>query len=210
MSEVIVVNAVSPESHLLERAVRALRRGDLVAYPTDTLYGLAADPSNHGAIARLFQAKGRPVGRAIALIAADLAQVDAITGGLTGTARRLAERWWPGPLTLVVRSTRKLAPGVCGAGASIAIRIPAHAIARALADRLGEAITSTSANRTDAPAPSSAPDLSALVVAEVAVVVDGGPTAGGPASTIVDLTGPRPALRRAGPVSWSRVLESLE
>lgn len=210
MSESLIVNPESPEAHLLDRACAALRRGDVVAYPTDTLYGLAADPSNPEAVVRLARVKMRPSDRAIPLIAADVGQVEALTGPLSGAAARLAERWWPGPLTLVLPCVRELAPGVCGPANSVAIRVPAHPIARALAARFGVALTSTSANRSGEPAPMRATEISPAVVAEVVIVVDGGRTAGGDPSTIVDPTGPRVALLRAGAIPWGRVLESLD
>ena len=199
-----------PAPRLIEPAVACLRAGGVVAYATDTLYGLGVDPSNARAVEQLYRIKGRAVDQAIPLIAASLAQVEASAGTLAPLARRLAERCWPGPLTLVVPAWPGLADGVHGGTKTVAVRVPAHAVARALAAGLGGPITSTSANRSGEP-PTALPDVVAKTLgALIDTLIDTGPAPGGPPSTIVDVTGDAPVLLRAGAVPWDRVLECLQ
>lgn len=204
----LTINPASPDLASLEPAFESLKRGGVLAYPTDTLYGLGADPRNPEAIARVFQIKGRREQQSIPLIAATLEQAHAV-GRFNSTAERLAQRFWPGPLTLVLQQSVSLANGV-GQRGTIAVRVPDHPIARALAAGLGFAITSTSANRTGAPPCTTVGELVSAVGAELTIVVDGGPTRGGLPSTIVDVSAGVPSLVRAGAVPWDRVLESLK
>ncbi len=188
-------------------AAGALRRGLVVAYPTDTLYGLAVDPASADAVTRLFALKGRALDKAIPLIAADLDQVRAWTT-MTPLAERLAAAFWPGPLTLVVASSERLDARVRGESGTVAIRVPDQAIARQLAAAVGRPLTSTSANPSGVPATAD-PDEVARALPAVDVLIDGGMAAGGAPSTIVDATGTTPVLLRAGAIAWNRVLESL-
>ena len=200
--------AISDDAHAaVQLAVDALRRGQVVAYPTDTLYGLAVNPANGDAVSRLFALKGRPLDKAIPLIAADLDQVRDWTT-MTPLAERLAASFWPGPLTLVVATRRVVDPRVLGDGGTVAIRVPDQGVARTLAAAAGCPITSTSANASGQP-PTPNPDGVARTLPAVDVLVDDGVTTGGVASTIVDATGTQPILVRAGAIAWERVLESL-
>lgn len=193
----------------LAPALEALRAGKVIAYPTDTLYGLGADPRLASAVERIFRIKARSEGQPLPLVAADLAQAESVAR-VTPPASRLAARFWPGPLTLVLHATTRLAPGVAAPDATIAIRVPDHAVARALARGLGHPITATSANKSGAPPTSDATIVLTTLAEDIALIVDAGPAPGGPPSTIVDLTGDAPRLVRAGAVAWNRVLESLE
>jgi L-threonylcarbamoyladenylate synthase len=209
MPTVLTVDPRSPDPDLVARAAAALRLGGIVAYPTDTLYGLAVDPRDPAAVAALFEAKGRPSGQALPLVAADLEQAR-LAAALTPLALRLARTFWPGPLTLVVPAAAPLAPGVTAADGTVAIRVPAHDVARALARAAGWPVTATSANRSGEPPASTVEAVLAAVGAHLALVLDAGPAPGGPPSTIVDARGETPTLVRAGAVPWSRVLESLQ
>ena len=206
---VVPIDAGHPDPLALAPAVQALNAGGVVAFPTDTLYGLATDPRNAEAVERLFELKGRAADVAVPLIAADAAQVDLTVREWTPLAHRLADRFWPGPLSLVLDAAPSLDAGVLGGGATVAIRVPAHPVARLLAAGLGHPITATSANRSgDTPAA----DALALVAAlgdGVALVLDAGPCVAGPPSTIADVRGERPRLLREGAIPWDRVLESL-
>ena len=210
MVERVQVNPTAPEPHLVGLAVAAIRSGGLVAYPTDTLYGLGADPMNPEAVSRLRRVKGGTDRQGIPLIAADLEQVLACTVDTSGRVRRLADRWWPGPLTLVVHATVAFADGVRAHDGSVAIRVPAHDVARSIAEGVGGPITSTSANRSGELAPMDASAIVAELVSTLAMVVDAGATAGGQPSTIVDVRGLELRLVRPGRVPWNRVLESAE
>jgi L-threonylcarbamoyladenylate synthase len=153
--------------------------------------------------------KGRGRTAAIPLIAASAAQaLDAAELG--PAALRLAGAFWPGPLSIVVPARSCLAGAILGGGTTVAIRVPAHAVARTLADLHGFAITATSANRSGARPASSADEVRAALEPHVDVLVDGGATPGGLPSTIVELTDAGPVERRAGAIAWDRVLESLQ
>lgn len=201
------IDAGQPDPILLERAAAVLRAGGVVAYPTDTLYGLAADPGSQAAIAQLYRIKGRQVDSPVPLIAAGIEQIEACAGGLAPPGRALARRFWPGPLTIVIRAWDGLDGAVHAGTGTVAIRVPAHAIARGLAAAFGGPITSTSANRSGAPAAMIPDEVRRALGGELDALIDGGPSPGGAPSTIVDVTGAVPRLVRAGAVPWDRVLE---
>ncbi len=206
----MVVDPIGPQARQLMEAARVLGAGGVVAYPTDTLYGLAVDPRSADAVEKLYRIKGRPVDRAVPLIAADGGQLDACGVTLRPLAAALAEAFWPGPLTLVLPAWPGLAVGVHGGLGTVAVRVPAHAIARGLAAALGYPITSTSANPSGAEPPASAEAVVAGLGSAIDLLIDGGATVGGPPSTIVDMTTDRPRLLRAGAIAWDRVLEFLQ
>lgn len=186
-----------------------LRRGGIVALPTDTFYGLAVDPASAAAVRALFDLKGRDAGAALPLIAASIEQVEAFCGPLAGTTRRLAEAFWPGPLSLVWAAPAAVAPEVHAGLGTVAIRVPAHALARALAAAFGRPVTATSANPSGAPPARTVADLGAIARDPRVLVIDGGPAPGGAPSTIVDARQDPPALVRAGEIAWERVLGSI-
>ena len=205
---VLVVDRDAPDPGALRIAARILNAGGVVAYPTDTLYGLAADPRDPVAIDRLVDAKRRPAGLALPLVAADRAQAERAAAGLTPLARRLMDAFWPGPLAIVVDAAEGLDSRVVGAGGTIAVRVPANSVARALARVLHYPITATSANRSGSPAPATAAAARAAFGPDIDAVIDAGPTPGGSPSTIVDVRGTAPRLVREGAVAWDRVLQS--
>jgi L-threonylcarbamoyladenylate synthase len=192
----------------LDPAVSVLRDGGVVAYPTDTLYGLAADPRNAAAVARVFAIKGRRESSALTLIAADLAQASA-AAVLTPRASALARNVWPGPLTIVATARTGLAPAALAGGTTVGVRVPRNGVARELARRFGFCVTATSANRSGEP-PTADPDVVLRGLRAIDLLVDGGAAPGGPPSTIVDATTDVLRLIRDGAVSWNRVLESRQ
>lgn len=179
--------------------------GGIVAYPTDTFYGLAVDPASAEAVQALFDAKGREASMAMPLIAASAAQVETIAE-LDAASRRLADAFWPGPLSLVLTARPVIAPAVHAGRGTVAVRVPAHRVAQVLAEGCGRAITATSANRSGQPPVAVAADLDAIARDPRVLVVDGGTTPGGRPSTIVDARGV-PQLVREGAIPWSRVLD---
>ncbi len=203
------IDPLAPAPAAVEQAVRVLRGGGLVAYPTDTLYGLGADPRRAEAVERLFRAKGRAAEKAVPLIAGDLRQVERQVGVLTRLARRLARRFWPGPLTLVIEAAPTLDSRLLAQGDTVAVRVPDLPLARALPQALGGPLTATSANRAGATPPTTAAATVTALASAVALVLDGGPTTAAEPSTIVDARGASPVLLRPGVVAWDRVLESL-
>lgn len=204
------VEAGRPDRRALVGAAALVRGGGVVAYPTDTLYGLAADPGNAAAMAQLYRIKGRPVELAIPLIASGVPQIEAAGGVLGPLARRLAASFWPGPLTIVLPAWPGLDARVHAGLGTVAVRVPDHAAARMLADACGWPITSTSANVSGEPATRFPGDVRTSLGASLDGLLDAGPSPGGAPSTIVDLTGEAPRLVRAGAVPWDRVLESLQ
>jgi L-threonylcarbamoyladenylate synthase len=206
--EWLSVDGTDPARESLVRAGDVLRAGGVLIYPTDTLYGLAADPRNASAVERVLGVKGRPEGQALPLIAASAEQAT-LAARLSGTAWRLAERFWPGPLTLVADACPGLAHGVAGRDGSVALRVADHAVARGIAEALGFPIVSTSANRSGGQPWRSAREAAADLGGDVDLVVDGGPTPGGAPSTIVDARLDPPRLVRAGAVPFELVLEVL-
>jgi L-threonylcarbamoyladenylate synthase len=208
MPVILRVDPADPDPAVIREAGELVREGLVVAYPTDTLYGLAVDPRNGGAVRRLYELKGRPEASALTLIAADAAQARA-AGDMTADAERLAARWWPGPLTIVVRARAILAPEMLGGGGTVGIRIADHAVATALARDAGFCVTATSANLAGATAASSAAGVAAALP-DVDAILDAGPSRGGAPSTIVDASARVTALIREGAVPWERVLRSLQ
>jgi L-threonylcarbamoyladenylate synthase len=201
----IVVDAANLHERDLDEVVRAIHRGGVVAMPTDTLYGLAVDPFRAEAVDRILAVKGRAAHRALPLIAADIEQVSTRIGSLTPLAARLAARFWPGPLTLLVAAPDTLAPGVSDERGFVGVRVPAHAVSCMLCRACGSPLTATSANLSGA-APSAVPDEVARTLGDrIDVLVDAGVTPGGLASTIVDATGETPLLLRAGAISWDEI-----
>ena len=197
-------------------ATRVLGAGGLVAVPTDTVYGIAVALRTPGGIERLFAAKDRPPDKAIALLLADAAQASEI-GVIDGAAAALADAFWPGGLTLVVtrRTDRPLPAALTGGelapGAipTVGLRVPAHDAPRELARALGP-LPTTSANRSGEPEARDADEIERLLGSHLDLILDGGPARGGPASTVVDCTGPRPVIRREGAVASDAIARCLD
>ena len=195
----------APQRDAIEEAAKWILAGRVVAIPTDTLYGLAVDPFNAVAVEALFVAKARPAERAVPLIASDLGQVVAVLGPLSPIAARLADRAWPGPVTLLVPAPHGLAPAISGGTGAVGVRVPNHGVARAIARAAGRPITATSANLSGEPATDDPDRVEAALGDRIEMLVDVGRTAGGPPSTIVDVTGAEPRLVRAGAVPWEEI-----
>jgi L-threonylcarbamoyladenylate synthase len=201
----IVVDPLHPDPDAIAHAAMLLKTGGVVAIPTDTLYGLAADPWSAAAVSRIFAIKRRQDDRALPLVAADVNQVTRWIGVLNVTARRLADRFWPGPLTLVMQAPKAMATEVTAGGATIGIRVPAHAVTRALCSAFERPVTATSANISGDPATDNPDDVAARLSIGLDLLLDSGTTPGGPASTIVDVTDADVRLIRAGAVAWEDV-----
>jgi len=201
----VVVDRDAPQRDAIDEAAKWIRAGYVVAIPTDTLYGLAADPFSAAAVARVFDVKGRAADRALPLIAADVAQIASRLGRLSEMATRLADRFWPGPLTLLMPAARQLAREVSGETGTVGVRVPADAIARAVCAACGHPVTATSANLSGAPAAATADDVEDALGDRIEFMLDAGPTPGGAPSTIVDVTAGEPRLVRAGAIAWEEI-----
>jgi L-threonylcarbamoyladenylate synthase len=206
----VFVNPESPHRDAVQEAAARIRRGGIVALPTDTLYALAADPFSRDAVARVFEAKNRPAERALPLIAGDAAQIAASLGPLPPAGERLASRFWPGPLTLLIAAPPTLAPDVSGGTGRVGVRVPADVVARAVCRAVGYPVTATSANISGQPATANPDEVERMMGARIELLIDGGPTRGGAASTIVDVTEPAPRLVRAGAISWEDIRTCLD
>ena len=193
---------------VFDEAVGAILRGEIVAYPTDTLYGLAVDPRRTDAVTRLGELKAGTGRTGLPLVAASLAQVESALGPLPSLGRRLAGVFWPGPLTIVYLPTVSLPAGVAAADGSVAVRVPASELARRLALAIGFPITATSANPPGVAPASTGAEVARLVGPAVSVILEQPGLLEGAPSTIVDTRGPVPVLVRAGVVPWDRVLQS--
>jgi L-threonylcarbamoyladenylate synthase len=205
----VVMDPAAPDAAGIASAIAVLREGGVVAYPTDTLYGLAVDPRHDDAVRRLFDVKARDRGSAVALVAADVAQAQQ-AGTFGASELALARAFWPGPLTIVVPASPALSTWLSGGLGTIGVRVPAHAVARAMAAAFRWCLTATSANVSGEPAAMTADEVAAALGSRIDVLVDAGPAPGGPPSTIVEFTEGRPVLRRTGAIAWDRVLESLQ
>lgn len=191
------------------RAVELLRAGGIVAIPTETVYGLAADVANAAAIARIYAIKGRPADHPLIVHVHDLDALDGYVAEITPALRILADRFWPGPLTVVVARGARTPLSVTGGQATVAVRVPDHAVTRAILAAFGGAIAAPSANRFGRISPTRAEHVRADLGAEVDLIVDGGSAQVGIESTIVDLTGAVPAVLRAGAITPSQLGDAL-
>jgi L-threonylcarbamoyladenylate synthase len=192
---------------VIERAVDLLHRGELVCFPTDTVYGIGAHAFQPQAIERLFTIKRRPSHLPIPLLLADVAALEVVCADIPPIAWQLAARFWPGGLSLVLRRLAQVPDLVTAGGATVAVRVPDHAWIRELCGRLGAPLAATSANLHGQPPPVTAGDVADAFVGQVPLIVDGGVCRGGVASTVLDLTVTPPAILRAGPIGVQQLME---
>jgi L-threonylcarbamoyladenylate synthase len=191
----------SPIRQRVREGIRILKRGGLVAFPTDTVYGLGAAITIQSAVARVYQVKQRPPNMALPLLLSDISQIDEVAGPLTPMARRLITAFLPGALTLVLCKTKTVPDFVTAGQSTVAIRVPAHPVPVALARGLGAPIVGTSANMSGQPSPLTAEEVRAQLGDKIDLVIDGGPSWGNKESTIVDVTGETPVVLREGAIS---------
>lgn len=209
VAEILKVSPESPEPQHIERAAELLRRGEVVAIPTDTLYGLAADPFNLSALARIYQIKGRPERRALPILIASIDQTEELVGDLPDTFFRLAQRFWPGPLTLVVDASRRVPLKVTGNTGRVALRIPKANVPCALINALGMPVTGTSANLSGFSVCLEAEQVVKQMGDRLPLVLDGGESKARLASTVVDLRGEEWRILREGPIGELEIQEAL-
>lgn len=183
----------------IREAGRALRAGELVVFPTETVYGLGAHALDPVAVAKIFEAKGRPRFDPLIVHIADLTQLSAVAQDLTDMAYGLAERFWPGPLTLVLPKHPDIPDLVTAGHPSVAVRVPAHPVAQALLREAGVPVAAPSANRFGGISPTRAEHVMGQL--DVQIILDGGDCAVGVESTIISLLEPQPILLRAGGLS---------
>jgi L-threonylcarbamoyladenylate synthase len=195
---VLEVGAAAAAASVLEQAAGVLRTGGVVGFPTETFYGLGAAAFDPGAVARIFELKGRPPEKPILVLVDSLAMVETLAADIPAAARALMDRHWPGPLTLVLRARPGL-PGELTAGTgTVGVRLSAHPLARGLVRALGQPVTAPSANPSALPPPTTAAAVLEHFAGAIEMVVDGGPTRGGEPSTVLDVTVDPPRLLRPG------------
>jgi L-threonylcarbamoyladenylate synthase len=199
-TRLLTVDPAEPDPAAIARAAEALRAGQLVAFPTETVYGLGADALNPDAVARIFTAKQRPTTDPLIVHAAELSELMPLIHTAPPIVFQLAERFWPGPLTLILPRSERV-PNVVTAGQpTVAVRVPSHPVAQALLRAAGVPIAAPSANRFSRPSPTTADHVLADLAGRVDVVLDGGAATIGLESTILDLSGATPVVLRPGGV----------
>ncbi|HXG02839.1 MAG TPA: L-threonylcarbamoyladenylate synthase [Candidatus Binatia bacterium] len=201
MTRRLSVDLHRPDPAVLARAAEALSGGALVAFPTETFYGLGAAALDAGAVRRVFEVKGRPESRPLLVLVDSEAMVDTVAAEIPARARALMARHWPGPLTLVLRARPTVPAEVHAGTGTIGVRLSPHPVATGLVRALGAPITAPSANITGQPPPTEAGAVVRDFDGKIALVLDAGPTPGGPPSTVLDVTVDPPRLIRAGAVA---------
>lgn len=187
------------EPTAITQAVQAIRQGELVVFPTDTVYGVGVDAFNEAAVAKLYAAKKRPLSKGIPILLADLSDLEKVVAVLPDMARSYIEQYWPGPLTLIMPKSTRL-PANISPNAGIAVRIPDHAAGRAFIRAAGGALATSSANLSGYPPATSATEALEQLDGVAAVILDDGPSPQQVASTIINCLGPVPQIVRQGPL----------
>jgi L-threonylcarbamoyladenylate synthase len=198
---VVRVDPVAPDDRVVREAADVLRRGGLVAFPTETFYGLGAAALNAAAVRRVFEVKGRPSSMPLLVLVDSAARVRQVVIEVSERARALMDRHWPGALTLVFRAAPQLPAELTGGTGTVGVRVPNHRVPRALVSQLGLPVTAPSANPTGGDPPTTADGVLAYFRDVLDLVLDGGPTPGGVPSTVVDVTVDPPRVLRQGAVT---------
>jgi L-threonylcarbamoyladenylate synthase len=199
-TRLLPVDARAPDLATLQEAAVTLARRGLVAFPTETFYGLGAAALDGEAVRRIFAAKRRPESKPVLVLIDSLAMLETLVEEIPNRASALIDRHWPGPLTLVFRARASVPPEITAGTGTVGVRMPAHAVALGLARALGGPVTAPSANMSGAQPLTTAGEVLRVFDGMIELVLDGGATAGGPASTVVDVTVDPPRILRAGAV----------
>lgn len=209
MAEILRVSPDNPEPRPIEFAAELIRRGEVVAIPTDTYYGLAADPFNLAAVDRVYTIKGRPEQRALPILVSSVDQAADLAAYLPETFYRLVEKFWPGPLTLVVEATAKIPLKVTGNSGRVALRQPASKVSYALIAAVGTPVTGTSANLSGFAACSSVDQVQKQLGDRLPLILDGGDTKARLASTVAELRDDEWRVLREGVISEEHIRQAL-
>ena len=208
-TDLVEINPDEPQPEVLERAAAAVRRGKVAAIPTDALYTLVADPFNLGAVAQVFQAKGREPHRSLPILVGDLMMAEELASELSNRFFILARRFWPGPLTIIVPASARVPLKLTGNTGRLALRQSRSKVANQLIAMLNQPLISTSANISGRPTCRSGIDVFGMMDGRVDLVIDGGMCNGAGATTI-DITEPYWRLIRAGAIEEKEIAECLQ
>jgi L-threonylcarbamoyladenylate synthase len=208
-TDLVEINPEEPQAEALERAAAAVRRGKVVAIPTDALYSVVADPFNLRAVTQVFQAKGREPHRSLPLLVRDILMAEELAGELNNRFFVLARRFWPGPLTIIVPASAKVPLKVTGNTGRLAVRQAKSKVAGRLIEMLNEPLIATSANISGHPTCRSGIEVFGMMDGRVDLVLDGG-VCGGTGATTVDITEPYWKLIKTGSIDEKEIAESLQ
>ncbi len=209
MTTILKIDPEKPEPDRIDEAVAILKSSGVIAFPTETFYGMGADARNEAAIEKIFGIKGRDFKNPILVVIGDLRHLDTFAAEIPEAARTLMARFWPGPLTLVFRASPSVSPMLTAGSGMIGVRLTSHPVATELSRRLGGPVTATSANLSGAPECSSADEVISQLEGRLDGIVDGGRTPGGKGSTIVDVTSCPPKLLREGMIPFALIQDTL-
>lgn len=209
MKKVIPIDPDDPNPSVLSDAATLIRKGGVVAIPTDTFYGLAADPFDPKVVSRLFEIKGRESSKPILLLISRPQMLPSLVEGISPLAEKVMARFWPGPLTLVFKAAKHLPDLLTAGTGTIGIRFPSAVLPIRLIDQVGFPITATSANRSGEPSPASAQEVARALGHSIECILDGGACSTLP-STVLDLTTSKPNLLREGRVSKEALAAAME
>jgi len=201
MPEILKVGADNSEERILTRAVEILTGGGIIAYPTETFYGLGADATNEKAIQKIFAVKGRNFKNPISLIIGQTDDIYPLVQDVPETAKKLMAAFWPGALTIVFLAADKISPLLTAGSGKIGLRVSSHPGARGIVQKLKRPLTATSANLSGAPECVSASDVAFQLGDKIDAIIDLGNTPGGKGSTIIDVTCTPPVILREGAIS---------
>ncbi len=205
ITRIVAVDPAQPDPAVIEQAAQALRAGCLVAFPTETVYGLGANALDGEAVARIFEAKGRPATDPLIVHLAHIGQLSMCASHVPPAARKLGLAFWAGPLTIILPKKPQIPDSVTAGLPSVALRVPSHRVARALLEMAGVPVAAPSANRFSRPSPTTAAHVLADLDSRIDLVLDGGPTDIGLESTIVDFTVDPPVMRRPGGLTLAQI-----
>jgi L-threonylcarbamoyladenylate synthase len=201
MQRLVTLRLSTQDANAIEHAVEMLQQGKLVTFPTDTVYGIGAHAFLSEAVAHLYLVKDRPAHMPIPLLLPDSAAMEAVCTDIPPLAWQIAEWFWPGGLSLVLRRAATVPDIVTAGGPTVAVRVPDHPLVRDLCQRLDAPLAATSANRHGQPSPVTAGEVETALGGRVPLLLDGGPCPGGVASTVLDLTVSPPVILRPGPIT---------
>jgi len=210
MPEILKISKGIPEEEIINAAASIIARGGVIAYPTETFYGLGADATNPEAVRKIFAVKGRNFQNPVSVIIGRLENLDGLVAAIPESARKLMEAFWPGALTIVFAAKPAVSPLLTADSGKIGVRLSSHPGALRLAQKLGRPITATSANLSGAPECASAEAAAAQLGNLVDAILDLGPTSGAIGSTFIDVTTDPPAILREGVISKAAIASVID